>query len=214
MNSKEKIQNRFPQWKEILTEKQIQDGVQECANNLNQRFKCCKEKIVLVGILKGVLLFMSDLTLLLEFEHSWYFLDLSSYKNSQTRGKTEISTHICPEKFQDVHVIIIDELFDKGETLHDAKEAIISKGQVPPERIVTCTLFVKDKEVKFPFPDFFAITLVDVWVVGYGLDHLGEYRNLKNLYAVPKSAGMEKTRGDLIIFGDDADKSTSSENEA
>ena len=182
--STDKIQARFPDWRVYVEADEIQRGVCRCAAQLNARFKDHVGKIVLVGILKGVVFFMADLSPLLEFEHSWYLLELSSYKNATTRGATEILSQITPEKFAEKHVIIIDELFDNGQTLFDAKEAIMTKGSVEAVNITTCTLLVKNKVTKFSLPDFFGIILEDIWIVGYGLDHKEEYRNLRCLYGL------------------------------
>jgi len=180
-----------------MTENEIRQVVKKCTNVINQKFE--STNIVMVCILKGAAYFYVDLTRELTIPHSCYFIEATSYHDSQSQTGLSIFSSIVPEKFIDKHVIIVDELFDNGETLNNIKSAIHTKANVPLEMIFTCTAFKKNKETKYQLPDLCGISLPDVWVVGYGLDNKQENRHFKNLYAIPKDGNVTKTDDDKIF---------------
>lgn len=185
-------------WKLLLTEDQIQFYVKKCAAIINEKF--AGKKIVVVCVLKGAVYFFVDLTRYLTIEHSCYFIESSSYHNNQTQSETcSIMGSIEPSKFVDRDVILIDELFDNGLTLHQVKTAINEKALVDLDRIFTCTLFKKNKSTKYPEPDLFGVCIPNVWVVGYGLDDNQEKRNWTCLFACPKSEGIPESDDDIIF---------------
>ncbi len=184
-------------WRLILTEGEIQQAVQNCADHINQNFQ--NQEVVVACILKGAVYFFVDLTRKLTIPHSCYFIEASSYHGSQQAQELEILSVIQPEKFQGKKVILIDELFDNGETLHRVKVAISEKAQVSLEDIFTCTVFRKDKDTKLEPPDLCGITTPDVWLVGYGLDDRQHKRNLTDLYGCPKVEGIAKSDDDVIF---------------
>ena len=187
-------------WRLILTERQINDCVQKCADYINPHFH--DQDVVVVCILKGAVYFFVDLKRKLTFPHSDYHIEASSYKNSQTQQEElEILSVINPDKFRGKKVILVDELYDNGRTLHNIKLAIAERAQVPMADIFTCTAFRKNKTTLYPAPDLCGLTMPDVWLVGYGLDDRQKYRNLTELYACPKAPGLPETEDDRRIFG-------------
>lgn len=185
-------------WKLLLTEKEIQATVKKCAKIIKKQFE--GKDIVIACILKGAVYFFTDLTRQLTIPYSCYFIEASSYKNQQTQDEeVEILSKIVPEKFSGKHVILIDELFDNGNTLTKVKLAISEKAKVPLDMIFTCAMFEKNKPTIYPKPDLFGISVPDVWLVGYGLDDKQEKRGWKCLFACPKSADAEKSPDDQIF---------------
>lgn len=165
----------------IVTQHQIEKGVQQIALKLNDKFR--GQKVIIVSILKGAVYFFVDLTRSVSFVHSQYHIEMSSYKNNRTQGEVELLSSIKKEKFEGRKVILVDELFDNGTTMKACKEAIHKKTDVPLEDIFTVTLMKKTKpEVTIPL-DLYAIDIpADAWLVGYGLDAEGTCRNVKNVY--------------------------------
>jgi hypoxanthine phosphoribosyltransferase len=195
-------QEIMQKWKLILTDCEIDHFVQKCADKINNTDFHGKE-IVIVGILKGAVFFFVDLVKKLNIPYTCYFVEAGSYKNKQTQDeKVEILSIINPTKFIGKHVILIDELFDNGTTLHFVKHEISRQGNVPLENITTCTLFKKKKETHFEGPDFYGVEVPDVWLVGYGLDDRQEKRGWTHLFGCPKLNGLPKTEDDSI-FEDD-----------
>ena len=154
--------------------------------------------MVLVGILKGVVYFFSDLSRLITIPHSCYFIEASSYHNGQTSGTLSIMGSIEPSKFAGKNVVLLDELYDNGHTMEQIKQAIHEKASVPLDLIYTYTLFKKNKQTE-KTPDLFGAPVPDVWLVGYGLDDRQEKRNWPVLYACPKIDGIPKTADDQIF---------------
>ena len=109
---------------------------------------------------------------------------------------------LVPKKFEGKKVILLDELYDNGTTLHLVKQKLLQELNKNEEDIFTCTLFIKKKSEennKYPPPDLFGIEIPDVWVVGYGLDDCQEKRGWSHLYACPKIEGVPKTEDDQIF---------------
>ena len=132
-------------WRIIMTDVEIQQCVQKCADYINKNF--VGKKIVVTCILKGAVYFFTDLTRKLTIPHSCYFVEASSYKDKHVQEeKVEILSKIIPAKFADRHVILIDELYDNGGTMNHIKEAIHTEGNVSYDKIFTCTLFKKSKD--------------------------------------------------------------------
>jgi len=185
----------------LISKQHLQQSVQKCADVINAKF--AGKDVVIVGILKGAVYFYVDLTRKLTILHSCYFIEATSYHDSQSQSGLSIFSSITPQKFAGKHVILIDELYDNGHTLDTIKTAIHEKANVPLDMIFTCTLFKKKKETKYALPDLFGISIPDIWVVGYGLDDKQQYRHFENLYAIQKNEGVEKTDDDKM-FDDDA----------
>lgn len=171
------------------------------ARRLNEKFEPKPNKdIVIAGILKGVYMFMTDLSKKLKFDFSVYFIDASSY-HGQEQKKVDIVNEINPEKFKGKTVIILDELFDKGVTMHAVKDCIKKCGA---DEVFTCALWSKKTPNQLPLPDFLGYEgLPSVWLVGYGLDDNGKKRNWTELYAVPKANVNENTEDDKLFSDED-----------
>lgn len=187
-------------WVKILDSATIANAVKSLAGVLNTRF--AGKSVVVVCILKGAVYFHVDLVRQLTMPCSEYFIEATSYHNNQTGGKLNIMSSINPEKFVGREVILIDELFDKGHTLTEIREALHIKAAIPYERITTCTLFRKETALGegCRSPDFYGIRVPDVWLVGYGLDDRQEKRGLTDLWACPKAPGIPKSVDDARIF--------------
>ena len=198
-------QNNVTDWRLILTEDQINQLNDYVANQINTKFQ--NKSIVVTSILKGAVYFTVDLTRRLTIPHSLYFIEASSYKG-QTQDELELlsslgpvfDSKIIPSKFENKTVILIDELYDNGLTLHQVKNKLLEEvPSLKAEDIFTCVLFKKNKETKYPLPDLVGIQLPNVWLVGYGLDDQQTKRNWKNLFAAPKPENLQKTLDDNLF---------------
>jgi hypoxanthine phosphoribosyltransferase len=191
-------------WKIIISEEEVQYTVRKLAEKINVQFK--GKSIVLACILKGAAYFFTDLSKQLTIPYSCYFIEASSYHNSQTQSEClNLLSSIEPSKFVGKTVILLDELFDNGFTLSSIKEAIHQKANVPLDMIYTCTLFKKSKEnVSYEPPNLFGLVVPNVWLVGCGLDDRQEKRGWPHLYACPKCPEIEKSPDDDIFDSDEA----------
>jgi len=197
--------NRIPEgWKLIISDFTIHTCVQKLARAVDERYNLSvsKKDIVICSILKGAVYFTVDLSREMETDHSLYFVEASSYSGQEQSEKVETLSNIVPDKFINKHVLLVDELYDNGKTLHTVKELLLNDKKLKLEEydITTCVIFHKNKETSYPKPDLVGFRdMPNVWYVGYGLDDNQKKRNLRNLYAVPKVAGLEKTPDDIIF---------------
>lgn len=191
----------YSEWRLLLTKKEINTFVKYCASIIEEKYE--GKNLVIVCILKGCMYFCTDLTRLLRIPHSVYMIEASSYHDKQTQSdKMEVLSLIQPDKFNDKYVVILDELYDNGFTLESVKQEIIKKGNVTPDKIFTCTLFKKNKNVIYPPPNLYGALVCDLWLTDFGLDDCSEKRNWEYLYACPKKEGIPKSEDDKI-FDDD-----------
>jgi hypoxanthine phosphoribosyltransferase len=180
-------------YKLILTKEEIDAGVRIVTHKLETW--CKGERIVLVGILKGAFMFMSDLCRAMTRPYSVFFVEASSYKEGRTQGSLSVSSDISSSKFVDAatkkphKVVIVDELLDNGKTMQDMKLHFLEKlkGSHTDADILTVCLFSKQRARTEPEADITGIPgLPDLWLVGYGLDDRGTKRGWTELFAVPK----------------------------
>jgi hypoxanthine phosphoribosyltransferase len=178
----------------ILTKDELDAGVRIVARRIENWSK--GERIVLVGILKGAFMFLSDLCRALTRPYSVYFVEASSYKDSRTQGEgVSIAAQVASSKFcdsttQQPHkIVLIDELLDNGKTMHEIKQYFVSalSSTHKDNDILTCCLMSKKRERDWPEADITGIPdLPDLWLVGYGLDDRGTKRGWDQLFAIPK----------------------------
>src|SRR3989304_8082321 len=103
------MENINSNWIEILTKKEIKVFVQKCADFINTNFE--GKDVIVVCIRKGASYFFVDLTRKLKVLHSTYFIEASSYKDTQTQSENlEILSIINEDKFRGKQVILLDEL--------------------------------------------------------------------------------------------------------
>ena len=197
--------NADKDWKLLLTFDEIDRYIQKMADYINEKF--VGKGIVITCILKGAAFFYVLLCMKLIIPYTCYFIEASSYKDKQTQDEIlEILSKIVPSKFVGKTVILIDELFDNGITMANIKNHIHVTCDILLEDIFTCALFFKKKDSAFlddtlitNKPDLFGVLIPNVWVVGFGLDHMQLLRGWTNLYACPKNDGVALSIDDNIF---------------
>lgn len=172
------------------------------AQRLATHLKQVRQKqIVLCCILKGAAYFAIDLSRDLQdvgIDHSMYFVGASSYGNgTQQRDRVDLTLKLVPEKFANRHIVLLDELYDSGKTLHVVKQTFVDALKLDAKRdMTTCVMFSKQRthndtnatDAKYDAPDFVGANVSDVWLVGYGLDDASERRGIRDLLAKTQSA--------------------------
>lgn len=166
----------------LIPADQIQNRVQELADQINQDFKHI-ERLYIVGILKGAFIFLADLTRQLRVPHIVDFMALSSYGKTSTSGTVRILMDLR-EAVEGQHVLIVEDILDTGNTLNYLTRIL---NQRKPASLNTCVLVRKIRQgVDTPI-DYLGFDIPDVWVVGYGLDFADRFRTL------PYIAEMKQT---------------------
>ncbi len=135
-----------------------------------------QESLQVVAILKGALVFMADLLRRVPLKLEIECLNVASY-----HGGTESSgvVDFLDAKLPDVKgrsILLLDDILDTGRTLEAVSKKLIDLGAAD---VKTCVLLTKDKERPVAVEaDYSAFEIGDEFVVGYGLDYDGKYRNL------------------------------------
>ena len=158
----------------FISEEKIQDRVRKMGAILTDQFR--GKDVVAVCVLKGSFMFYSDLIRELDLDLSCEFCGISSYQNmvvssGEVRVTMDISTPI-----QDKHVILIEDIVDTGLSMNFLKQHL---GTRKPKSLTTVALLLKPHALKVDCPiDHVGFEIPNDFVVGYGLDYQGLYRNL------------------------------------
>jgi len=139
---------------------------------------------VLVGVLKGVFIFMADLVRALEFPVEVDFVRLCSYgAGTETSGEVHITKDV-EVPLRDRHVLIVEDIVDTGLTLAFLREHLASHR---PRSLKICCLIDKRerREVEVPL-DYVGFPVAEGFLVGYGLDCGEQQRTLPEIYVLEK----------------------------
>lgn len=162
----------------LLTEEDIAKIVDDLAAKLNEEYRDKKEPIVVIGLLKGALLFTCDLVRKLDFPCVVDFFWASSYVGAQSTHKLNIKKDI-EEDIEGKHVILLDDIVDTATSLKVILEKLREK---KPLSIKSVTLLNKPSARKYDVhPDLYGKKVDDLFLVGYGMDYNELYRNLPYL---------------------------------
>ena len=167
--------------KEVLvSSEKLQNKVCEMGKRITEDYR--GEKLLLVGILRGAVVFLSDLMRHLELQCEIDFMEVSSYGADTTSSGVVRILKDLEEDITGRHVLIIEDIIDTGLTLSYILRSLLAR---KPASLEICTLLSKPsrrqidlavKYVGFQGPDTF--------VVGDGIDFAGPYRNLPDIHAL------------------------------
>lgn len=154
----------------------IQRRVNELANQINADYKDIEEPLILVGVLKGSFIYLSDLCRKLTVPHVVDFIAVSSYgKGSVSTGNVRLLMD-TRENLENHHVLIVEDILDTGYTLEYLVKNFRARGT---KSVETTVLLEKPERHLVPVDlKYVGFTVPDVWVVGYGLDYGEQYRTL------------------------------------
>ena len=159
----------------LLTEQQIQDKIRELGRILTEEYK--DKDPVVVGVLKGVVVFYADMIRQIKVPCQMDFMWISSYAGTSSTGQMQVRRDVsCDIKGR--HVLILEDIFDTGNSLDFTCKHLMSK---EPASLKICTLLDKPERRKpgiTVVPDYVGFTIPNEFVVGYGLDFNEHYRNL------------------------------------
>ena len=168
----------------LVGSEEIQEKVREMGERITEDY--AGERLLLVGILRGAVVVLSDLMRCVELPCDIDFMDISSY-GSGTSSSGMIRIHKDLE--EDVagrHVLIVEDIIDTGLTLSYLKRSLLSRG---PASLEICTLLTKParRQVELDVK-YVGFEVPDVFVVGYGIDYDGSYRNLPEIRSLEPEA--------------------------
>lgn len=161
--------------KVLFSKEEIQNGIKLLADKLNDKFK--GEEVYLICVLKGSVMFMTDLSKHLKMPLKMEFIRLSSYgSNFTSTGKVNAVDISLPD-LNEKNVLIIEDIIDTGHTAKFLVDFINLNFKV--KSLSFCSLL--DKRIKREVDidaDYYCFEVDDKFLVGYGLDYDGYYRNL------------------------------------
>ena len=164
----------------LIPEGEIKKRISELVEEIERHFPR-DEELVVVGLLKGSFVFVSDLVR--EFERPVLidFMSVSSYRGTESTGNVEVKKDLDMD-IKGKNVLLVDDILDTGRTFKKVLELLKTR---EPKELKTCVLLDKpSRRVVDINADFVGFEIPDHFVVGYGLDWDEMGRNLRGIYRV------------------------------
>lgn len=167
----------------LISKEDVQKRVKELAAEINKEY--AGKKLTLVCILTGAIVFAVDLMRELTMEVEVDFMKASSYGSSTcSSGGVQI--------FQDLktningkHVLVVDDIYDTGFTLSRVKTILEDRN--PASLKIAACLSKPERRIVDMKIDYIGFEIPDVFIIGYGLDYSGKYRNLPDVCVLAES---------------------------
>ena len=168
---------------EIFDEAAVQQAVSQMADELNTRFDRPEDDTfpLVLGVMGGAVVFVGNLLPQLRFPLEFDYIHVSRYGDDDQGGK--VVWKVIPRpNVAGRTIIVLDDILDEGETLAHVKQRLLDMGAAE----VIVAVFA-DKDIKRAKPikaDLVGLTIPDKFVVGFGMDVYGYWRNLPGLWAI------------------------------
>jgi hypoxanthine phosphoribosyltransferase len=161
----------------LFTEAQIQDRLQEMADEIQVDYE--GKDLLMVGVLRGAVMVMADLSRALERHVEMDWMAVSSYgSGTKSSGVVRILKDLDTD-ISGRHVLVVDEIIDTGLTLSWLISNLSSRS---PASVEIATLLRKPEALAMPVePRYVGWDIPNEFVVGYGLDYREKYRNLRDI---------------------------------
>ncbi len=178
--------------KVLITREQIAQRVAEMGAEINREY--AGQSMMLLGVLKGAAIFLSDLSRQLHIDATFDFIGVSSYGNRpspaqelksgwDSTGEVRL-TKDMDQSMIGKNVILVEDILDTGLTLNYLKKMLMAH---QPKSLRIAALLDKPSRRKQPITaDYVGFSIPDEFVVGYGLDYAEKYRNLPDICVVPR----------------------------
>lgn len=167
----------------LFDEAAVQKAVDQVAQRLNQRFDSDEGVAfpLVLGVMGGAVVFCGQLLTRLTFPLEFDYMHVTRYGSQDQGGKIEWKV-IPRSNVQGRTVIVLDDILDEGETLAHVKERLLDMGA---SEVVLAVFADKDIGKKKPVTaDYVGLNLPNKFVVGYGMDAYGYWRNLPGIWAI------------------------------
>ncbi|MGF1506883.1 MAG: hypoxanthine phosphoribosyltransferase [Chloroflexi bacterium] len=183
-----------PAWNELLDHvlidaETLQRRIKELGEAISRDY-AGTENLMLVGILKGSVLFMSDLMRQITVPHSIDFMDITSYGVGVRESTGDVRVLMdLHSSIKDRHVLIVEDIIDSGRTLEQVMRLLEAR---QPASLKICTLLDKAERREVPIElAYTGFVIEDKFVFGYGLDLDEYYRNLPFIGVIDPAAVIE-----------------------
>jgi len=157
----------------LIPVERLQARVDELGREITRDF--AGKPLVVVGVLKGALVFLADLMRAIDLPISLDFVGLSSYVGKETTGRIQVTSDLT-RPIDGLHVLLVEDIVDTGLTMRWLVDRL---GERHPASVSICALLEKPSRHKVDVPlRYSGFVIADEFVVGYGLDWDGRLRNL------------------------------------
>ena len=162
----------------LFSEEQIKTRVRELGEQISKDYE--GEELYVLPLLRGSFVFGADIYKSLDVKAKVGFMTTSSYGNDEvSTGKVKVVNDI-PDNIEGLNVLIVDDIVDTGYTMEFAIDHVKKLGA---KSVKTCVLLDKPSRRKVDLkPDYCCFEIEDLFVVGYGLDYHGFYRNVPYVF--------------------------------
>jgi hypoxanthine phosphoribosyltransferase len=161
----------------LFSREQIAARVAELGRQISSDF--AGEQVVLVGVLKGAAIFLSDLARHVELDSTFDFIAVSSYANQrENSGEVKLLKDV-DRSMEGQNIILVEDILDTGLTMSYLKKMLLARR---PRAFRIAVLLDKPSRRLQPIhADYTGFEIPDEFVVGYGMDHAERYRNLPDI---------------------------------
>ena len=162
--------------KVMISAEEIHAKVQELGKKIDAHYANSDKELVLIGLLRGSVIFMADLCRAISKTHELDFMTVSSYGGSTTSSRDVRILKDLDGEIRGKDILVVEDIIDSGNTLSKVLEILSTRH---PNSIELCTLVSKpsrreiDLDVKF-----LGFEVEDKFIVGYGLDYDQKYRHI------------------------------------
>lgn len=165
----------------MISAKEIAARVEQMAATITEQF-AESEQLVVVGLLRGSFMFISDLVRELSLPVEVDFMETSSYGNSTESSREVRILKDLRGEIEGRDILIVEDIVDTGHTLHHVKQLLAAR---KPKRMLVCALLDKPSRREADVTaDLVGFEIPDKFVVGYGIDYAQRNRNLPYIGAV------------------------------
>lgn len=172
----------------LITREEISKRVKELGRKISSDYK--DSELVLIGVLKGAFIFLADLMRELTIITDMDLISVSSYADdTESSGIVRIIKDV-DINISNKHVLIVEDIVDTGLTLKHLKQLFKTRG---PKSVKLCAIFDKPSRRRVNIEvDYRGVEIPNEYVIGYGLDYMGKYRNLPDLCVLNPNVYRQK----------------------
>jgi len=166
----------------LFTQAEIADRVKAIGDEISADY--AGQSIVLIGVLKGAAIFLSDLARAIQVNNTFDFVSVSSYGRARVSSGAVKLIKDIDNPIEGKHVILVEDILDTGLTLSYLRGLML---QHKPASLKIATCLDKPERRLVPIEaDYVAFKIPNRFVIGYGMDYAENYRNLPDIRLFPE----------------------------